>query len=61
MITAICDEMFTRFPDPLSITMNNILAGDHPNNCPHCKSENSLRPAKDFELQNLGLTAKDYE
>jgi len=60
-LTAICDEMLTKFHDPLKISLYNITSGGHNKDCPHCKHQNSLRPSKDFEIQALGLTLKDYE
>jgi hypothetical protein len=60
-IIAICDEMFTNFMDPLNITMDNIAPNGNEKDCPHCMSQNSLRPAKDVEIIALGLTVKEYE
>jgi hypothetical protein len=60
-IIAICDEMFTNFLDPLNISMDNIAPEGNNNACPHCKNQKSLRPAKDVEIIELGLTVNDYE
>ena len=60
-IVAICDEMFTNFLDPMNISVETTAINANDKDCPNCKSNNSLRYSKDYELQNLGLTAKDYE
>ena len=60
-ITAICDEMQTNFLNPLNISLDYIAAEGNDKDCPHCKTKNSLRPAKDFEIINIGLTPDQYE
>ena len=60
-ITAICDEVFTNFLNPLNISLDNIAEGGNNKDCPHCSTKNSLRPAKDFEIINIGLTPDQYE
>ena len=41
--------------------MDNIATEGNNKDCPHCKNQNSLRPAKDIEIIALGLTVSDYE
>jgi len=60
-LVAICDEMHTQFLDPFNISLDAISQVGDEKDCPHCQKKNSLRPAKDFEVINIGLTPKDYE
>jgi hypothetical protein len=53
--------METVFLNPLNIALDNI--GEHISlgGCPYCHTKEKFRPAKDYEIQALGLTIKDYE
>ena len=60
-LTAVCDEMFTMFLDPLNISLDNIASDSYNKICPNCGKEGSLKPAKDYEILKSGLSPKDYE
>ena len=59
-VIAVCEEEEITFASLFDISISTI-AETGPEVCPHCHTEGKIRPSKDYELIQIGLTTNDYE
>jgi hypothetical protein len=61
-LIAMCDLVFTVFPDPLDININKIFRdGGREMVCPRCKKPKTLRIANKEEIISIGLQSDAYQ
>lgn len=52
-LTAICDEMLTKFHDPLKVSLDSITSGGHTKDCPSLQTSKQFETIKRFRDSSL--------